>query len=60
MYKIMNKIIIHIKYYHFHRLYRKLQYILVIFFTANEQVDYDVTHVNKPRFELTCSDVSNK
>ena len=43
MYKIMIKIIIHIKYYHLHRLYSKLQYILVIFFRENEQFDYDVT-----------------
>ena len=50
MYKIMNKIIIHIKYYHLHRLYSKLQYILVIFFIANEQVV--TSHVNKPGFEL--------
>ena len=51
MYKIMIKIIIHIKYYHLHRLYSKLQYILVIFFIANKQVV--TSHVNKPGFELS-------
>ena len=59
MYKIMNKIIIHIKYYHLHRLYSKLQYILVIFFIAYEQV-YDVTCQQTWIWAQQSSDVSNK